>query len=55
MFVKIDGPVVALGVVLVLVALALLFPSRAGELVESARLTLVRLLTPGVLVPGVSG
>lgn len=54
MFITIDGTAVTIGVVLVLVALVLLFPSRTGELVEGARLTLARLLSPGLLLPGVS-
>ncbi|WP_160162871.1 MULTISPECIES: hypothetical protein [Halorubrum] len=54
MFINIDGTAVAIGVVLVLAALILLFPGRTGELVESARLTLGRALTPGT-VTGVSG
>ena len=55
MFINIDGTAVAIGVVLVVAALVLLFPGRAGELVESARLTLVRFLNPGTIVVGVSG
>lgn len=54
MFINIDGTAVAIGVVLVIAALVLLFPGRAGEFVESARLTLGRALTPGTIVTGVS-
>ena len=54
MFINIDGKAVAIGVVFVLVALGLLFPSRATELLNTVRFGLIRLLlTPGTIV-GVS-
>lgn len=44
MFVNIDGTAVAIGIVCVIVALGLLFPSRAADSVELVRLTFASFL-----------